>query len=105
MLPDTKDAKDLLTNAKDTKDILADSLGLRPWRWEVLTDASSKEKEGVLREISLCVSTGFQPGSQNPRDNCLIPMIFQPARVDLVDPSRPPVPPARSPHRFFIFLD
>jgi len=54
MLPDTKD---LLPDTKDTKDILADSLGLRPRRWEMLTDASSKEKEGVLREISLCVST------------------------------------------------
>jgi len=60
LLPDPKDTKNLLPNTEDTKDLLPYSLGVRPWRWEVLTDASSKEKEGVLREISLCVSTASE---------------------------------------------
>jgi len=52
MLPNTKDlftnsedAKDLFTN---TKDLFPDSLGVRPWRSDMFTNASSKEKEGVL---------------------------------------------------------
>ena len=60
MLPDAKNAKDILANTKDAKDILPDTLGFRAWRSNMFTDASSKEKEGVQREIGLCVSSGLQ---------------------------------------------
>ena len=52
--------QDMLPDAKNAKDILADTLGFRAWRSNMFTDASSKEKEGVQREICLCVSPGFQ---------------------------------------------
>lgn len=40
----------------DAKNILADTLGFRPWGSNMFTDASSKETEGLQREIGLCVS-------------------------------------------------
>ena len=52
--------QDMLPDAKDAKNILADTMGFRPWGSNMFTDASSKETEGLQREIGLCVSPGFQ---------------------------------------------
>ena len=65
--------QDMLPDTKNAKDILTDTLGIRPWRSNMFTDASTKEKEGVQREIGLCVPPGFAPQSRS--DNCLILII------------------------------